>query len=272
MKETTKSPRIRLDQLLIDQGVARGRGEACRIIADKRVSVDGAIATKPGAAVARTVAIAVEPPEIRFASRGGLKLAAALEVFPLPVSGAIALDAGASTGGFTDVLLRHGARRVYAVDVGYGQIAWSLRTNPRVVVMDRTNIRYLDELPEPPSIATIDVSFISLDLVLPPVQTLLQGSGQAICLVKPQFEVGRRLVGKGGVVRSAEAQAGALQRVLSNAIVDGWRVGGIIPSPITGPAGNREFLTWLHHDPTINGVDLDNEIKQAIHGGYPPNV
>jgi 23S rRNA (cytidine1920-2'-O)/16S rRNA (cytidine1409-2'-O)-methyltransferase len=210
--------------------------------------------------------ITVARPDVRFASRGGLKLDAALALFPVDVMGAIALDTGASTGGFTDVLLRHGAARVYAIDVGYGQLAWSLRTDPRVVVMERTNIRFVTELPESPGLATIDVSFISLDLVLPAVSRLLQRDAQVICLVKPQFEVGRHAVGRGGVVRSVDAQASAVERVLANALAGGWLLGGLMESPILGPAGNREFLAWLHHDTTRGSIDLDREIQRVIRG------
>jgi len=257
---------MRLDQLLIDSGHAAGRGEARCLIEDGRVSVDGRQVLKPGAAVLPTAALAVNRPPIAYASRGGIKLASALDTFPVPVEGAIALDAGASTGGFTDVLLRRGAARVYAVDVGYGQLAWTLRSDPRVVVMDRTNVRYLAELPEAPAIATIDLAFISLDLVLPRIQRLLQPDGHAVCLIKPQFEVGRSLVGKGGVVRSADAQSGALRRVLSNALSDGWRAGGLVVSPITGPAGNREFLAWLHHDAALQEIELEDAIEKATGG------
>ncbi|MDB5059151.1 MAG: hemolysin [Chloroflexi bacterium] len=259
-----QAQRIRLDQLLIDRGSARGRGEARSLIEDGRVSVNGIVVTKPGQAVTATATIDVEQPPEQYASRGGIKLAAALERFPMPVEGQVALDVGASTGGFTDVLLRRGAGRVYAVDVGYGQIAWTLRQDPRVCVMDRTNIRYLQELPEAPSIATIDVAFISLDLVLPPVQRLLAANGQVVCLIKPQFEVGKNLVGKGGVVRSTEAHAAVLKRVLTNAEADGWIVGGVMASPITGPAGNKEFLAWLHHDPVNPSTNLNEEIRRAL--------
>ena len=255
---------LRLDQHLIDKSLAGGRGEAQRLIEDGRVTVNGQVATKPGAAIREDAEIVVDHPEVRFASRGGLKLDAALSQFSVAVTGAVALDAGASTGGFTDVLLRHGAARVYAVDVGYGQLAWSLRTDPRVVVIDRTNIRYLAQLPESPSIATIDVSFISLDLVLPAVRRLLLLDGQVICLIKPQFEVGRHLVGKGGVVRSVEARATAVGRVLTNALADGWSLGGLIESPIVGPAGNHEFLAWLHRDASLQSVDLEREIQRIV--------
>lgn len=251
---------MRLDQLLIERGIARGRGEAQRLIEEGRVRLGETALTRPGQDVNPQILLSVEHPEISYASRGGLKLAAALQAFPIEVTGAIALDVGASTGGFTDVLLRGGAARVYAVDVGYGQLAWTLRTDPRVIVMDRTNIRRLERLPEQPRLATIDVAFISLDLVLPHVQRLLTNDGQAVCLVKPQFEVGKGHVGKGGVVREPAAHAAVLDRVLRNACAAGWMVGGLIASPITGPAGNREFLAWLHHDPQLAPLNLSSAI------------
>jgi 23S rRNA (cytidine1920-2'-O)/16S rRNA (cytidine1409-2'-O)-methyltransferase len=176
------------------------------------------------------------------------------------------MDVGASTGGFTDVLLRHGAAHVYAIDVGYGQLAYTLRTDPRVVVMERTNIRYVKELPVRPALATIDVAFISLDLVLPVVQQLLAEDGQAICLIKPQFEVGKNQVGKGGVVRNPEAHAAVVERVLRRAQDDGWKIGGLIASPLTGPAGNREFLAWLHHAAAPQIADLRSTVEEVIHG------
>jgi 23S rRNA (cytidine1920-2'-O)/16S rRNA (cytidine1409-2'-O)-methyltransferase len=249
---------------LVETGAARGRGEARSLIEAGHVTVDGAVTLKPGQSIARAAVIHVEQPPVQYASRGGFKLVAALDRFPIDVAGRVTLDAGASTGGFTDVLLRRGATRVYAVDVGYGQIAWSLRTDPRVVVMDRTNIRYLTSLPELPSMATIDVAFISLDLVLPPIRRLLTANGQAVCLIKPQFEAGKSLVGKGGVVRDPLTHAGVLRRVLSNARDDGWLLGGLMSSPITGPAGNREFLAWLHQDPRSPTIDLEDEIQRVI--------
>ncbi|MGH2389651.1 MAG: TlyA family RNA methyltransferase, partial [Chloroflexota bacterium] len=178
--------KARLDQLLVDRGLAGGRGEAQRLIESGLVRAGGVVLPRPGQAVALDIELVVERPAVAYASRGGLKLAAALDHFPVRVEGVVALDTGASTGGFTDVLLRRGAARVYAIDVGYGQLAWTLRTDPRVVVMERVNIRYLQELPERPALATIDVSFISLDLVLPVVQGLLTPEGQAVCLIKPQ--------------------------------------------------------------------------------------
>ncbi len=262
---------MRLDQLLVARGLAAGRGEAHSLIAGGLVSSEGRVLAKPGLAVPREIALEVERPVLAYASRGGIKLAAALDRFPMPVEGRIALDAGASTGGFTDVLLRRGAARVYAIDVGYGQLAWTLRTDPRVIVMERTNIRYLRELPEQPAVATIDVSFISLDLVLPAVTRLLAPDGQAVCLIKPQFEAGKHAVGKGGVVRDPSAHAMVLHRVLQRAQSDGWIVGGLMASPITGPAGNREFLAWLHHDPAAGSVDLERAIAGVIDGTDAPD-
>lgn len=262
--------RIRLDQLLVERGLAAGRGEAQRLIGDGLVRSGDRVLDRPGQAVPPDLPLVVQPLPESYASRGGLKLAAALDRFPVLVAGAVALDTGASTGGFTDVLLRRGAARVYAIDVGYGQLAWTLRTDPRVVVMERTNIRYLRELPEQPALATIDVSFISLDLVLPAVQQLLAPDGQAVCLIKPQFEAGRCYVGKGGVVRDPEAHAMVLRRVLRRARDDGWRVGGLMRSPITGPAGNREFLAWLHRGPAPDDHDLERTVAGVLDGPNTP--
>jgi len=263
--------KARLDQLLVDRGLAGGRGEAQRLIEDGLVSSSGVLLRRTGQAVALDIQLVVEHPPVAYASRGGLKLAAALDRFPVAVAGVVALDTGASTGGFTDVLLRRGAARVYAIDVGYGQLAWTLRTDPRVVVMERVNIRYLQELPERPALATIDVSFISLDLVLPAIRRLLADDGQAICLIKPQFEAGKRYVGKGGVVRDPEAHAMVLRRVLGRARDDDWRVGGLLRSPITGPAGNREFLAWLHHGPAADDDDLERSIAGVLSGPDSPS-
>lgn len=242
------------------------------MIAAGRVRSEGRILTRPGQAVAADAALDVESPPVTYASRGGIKLAAALDRFQVPIRGRVAIDVGASTGGFTDVLLRHGAARVYAVDVGYGQLAWSLRQDARVVVLDRTNIRFLQQLPEVPELATIDVSFISLELVLPAVHRLMGNQGHAVALIKPQFEVGKGQVGKKGVVRDSAAHAAVLRKVVAAAQADGWCTGGLIASPITGPAGNREFLLWLHHDPAAAIPDLEREIKGAIGGGSAPGA
>lgn len=257
---------MRLDQLLIERGLASGRGEAQHLIHEGRVRLGDQVLRKPGQPIDPAAKLTVEHREVTYASRGALKLAAALSRFPIIVEGRVAMDVGASTGGFTDVLLRAGAARVYAIDVGYGQIAWTLRIDPRVVVLDRTNIRHLERLPECPALATIDVAFISLDLVLPAVQRLLAEDGQAVCLIKPQFEVGRGQVGKGGVVRDGAAHAAVIVRVLANAQASGWAVGGLIASPITGPAGNREFLAWLLHSSAIPSFDIDHAIAEVTSG------
>jgi 23S rRNA (cytidine1920-2'-O)/16S rRNA (cytidine1409-2'-O)-methyltransferase len=213
------------------------------------VLVNGRLVEKCGTMVSRDAAfeLSAKSGELRYVSRGGLKLERALEAFSLDPSGQICLDVGASTGGFTDVLLKRGARRVYAIDVGYGQLAWELRTDPRVVVMDRTNIRYLTMLPESPSSAVIDVSFISLRLVLPPVAALIAPGGWIVCLVKPQFEAGRREVSRGsGVVSDPDVHRRVLSHILAEITNQGvLRAGGLTVSPITGRDGNHEYLLWL---------------------------
>jgi 23S rRNA (cytidine1920-2'-O)/16S rRNA (cytidine1409-2'-O)-methyltransferase len=258
--------RVRLDTMLVQRGLAGNRGEAQRLIDAGLVSAEGRPLSKGGQALPLDIALDVQPLPVSYASRGALKLEAALTAFPVPVAGAVAMDVGASTGGFTDVLLRHGAARVYAIDVGYGQLAYALRRDARVIVMERTNIRHVKELPERPVLATIDVAFISLDLVLPVVQRLLAEQGQAICLIKPQFEVGKHQVGKGGVVRDPEAHTRVVERVLQHAQDDGWSIGGILASPITGPAGNREFLAWLHHDPAHQIANLPSRVEEVTRG------
>jgi 23S rRNA (cytidine1920-2'-O)/16S rRNA (cytidine1409-2'-O)-methyltransferase len=180
-----------------------------------------------------------------YVSRGGAKLAAALDAFAIELNGRTALDVGASTGGFTDVLLRRGAAQVIAVDVGYGQLAWELRQDPRVIVLERVNIRHLDRLPAPADLGVIDLSFISLRLVLPRVRELLDPPGDVIALVKPQFEVGKGAVGKGGVVRDAKLQRQVVSELSGFAGEIGYRVGGELESPVLGAKGNREFLLWL---------------------------
>jgi 23S rRNA (cytidine1920-2'-O)/16S rRNA (cytidine1409-2'-O)-methyltransferase len=189
-----------------------------------------------------------------YVSRGGLKLAAALQAFAIDVKDKVAVDVGASTGGFTDCLLQHGVRQVFAIDVGYGQLAWKLRSDPRVVVLERTNIRHLTQLPQAvlADLAVIDASFISLALVLPPTLALLTPQTEVIALIKPQFEAGQEDVGKGGVVRDAKVHQRVLQETLDLAPTLGLTVAGLIASPLLGPAGNVEFLVWLRrsHDLT----------------------
>jgi 23S rRNA (cytidine1920-2'-O)/16S rRNA (cytidine1409-2'-O)-methyltransferase len=238
------SRKVRLDVLLVRKQLAESRARAKRLIMAGSVMVNGHLATKPGHLVSQNSDIWVKD-ALPFVSRGGSKLQGALEVLGLEVSGAVVADVGASTGGFTDCLLQRGAQRVYAIDVGYGQLAWSLRSDERVVVMERTNIRHLQSLPEPVDLATIDASFISLTLVLPAVRRLLTPDGQVVALVKPQFEAGRDRVGKGGVVRDPLVHREVLSGMVEWSLQRGWSVLGLVPSPLRGPAGNVEFFLWL---------------------------
>lgn len=233
---------------LTEAGLAPTREVARSLILAGQVTVEGRVVHKPGASVPPGSSLRVTGPLPRYVSRGGEKLEAALAAFPVRVEGAVAIDVGASTGGFTDCLLQHGARLVYAIDVGQGQLAPKLRADPRVRVLERTNIRYLTpellggELPE---LATIDVSFISLKLVLPAVGRLLKPDGQVIALVKPQFEAGRGRVGKKGVVRDPRVHREVLYRWGEIAREQGFFLLGLIASPLLGSEGNREFLAWL---------------------------
>ncbi len=238
---------VRLDRLLVDRGLAPSRERAQRLILAGEILVADHPATKPGAVVAPDAPIRVRTAPSAFVSRGGEKLAGALDAFGLDVAGLVVLDAGASTGGFTDCLLRRGARRVIAVDVGYGQLAWALRQDPRVVVLERTNARHLtaEALPETPGLVTVDVSFISLALVLPAIQDVLSPGGTIVALVKPQFEAGRGLVGKGGVVRDPVVRAAAVAAVRDAAVGLGLAVRGESDSVLPGPKGNREVFLWL---------------------------
>lgn len=235
--------RLRLDHLLVRRGLAESRTEAQRLIRAGEVRVADQVVDQPGTLVAPDVPItlAARP---RFVSRGGEKLEAALIGFGIDVRGWVAADVGASTGGFTDCLLQRGAVRVYAIDVGYGQLDWRLRNDPRVVVMERTNARYLERLPEPVHLVTIDVSFISLRLILPRAVGWLRPRGQIVALMKPQFEAGRRDVGKGGVVRDPAVHRRVLVEVAQAAEALGLILRGMMVSPLLGPAGNREFLGW----------------------------
>jgi len=235
---------------MVTRGLVATRERARALILAGDVLVDGVAVTKAGTSVAENAAIELKQPDHPWVGRGGVKLAHALEVFGLDVTGQIALDIGASTGGFTDVLLARGARRVVAVDVGTGQLDWKLRTDPRVVCLERVNARYLtpDDLPEDArtfDLITMDVSFISLKLVLPVVPALLAGSGHAIALVKPQFEAGRDEVGAGGIVRDTSVHTRVIEAVAASALQVGLTRLAVEPSPITGAEGNREFLMHL---------------------------
>jgi 23S rRNA (cytidine1920-2'-O)/16S rRNA (cytidine1409-2'-O)-methyltransferase len=237
----------RLDRLLVERGLAASREKAQALIMAGEVLVDGRKAEKPGQPVAIECRLEVlaRPP---FVSRGGLKLDAALDHFAIVVTGRVCLDIGASTGGFTDCLLQHGAARVHAVDVGSGQLDWKIRNDPRVVVHEKLNARYLrgEDIGEPVGLVVYDVSFISVTLILPAAIPLLQPGGEMVILVKPQFEVGKGQVGRGGIVREPELQEAACRRVNEAARQLGFET-SIMESPILGAEGNREFLLYAHH-------------------------
>lgn len=237
----------RLDQKLVELGHFDSREKARATIMSGLVYVNGQRADKPGQTVKEDAKIEVRGAACPYVSRGGFKLEKALEVFPLSPEGKVCIDCGASTGGFTDVLLKNGAARVYAVDVGYGQLAWSLRSDSRVVVMERTNARALkpEMFPEPIDMAVMDLSFISVRLVLPAVKELLREGAPAVCLIKPQFEAGREDVGKKGVVRDAAVHERVLRGFLEAAPGLGYTVMGLDYSPVRGPEGNIEYLAYL---------------------------
>jgi len=244
MPASNRVKRTRLDLLMVERGLVETRSKAQLLIREGRVRVDGESCTQPGAQVAEGGTVEVEHGP-RFASRGGEKLEAALAAFGLDVRGRVCADVGASTGGFTDCLLQHGAARVYAIDVGKGILDWRLRNTASVVVMEETNARYLERLPEPVDLVTVDASFISLRLLLPVVKAWLAPQAEAVVLVKPQFEAGRAQVKRGGVVRDPGVHRAVLREVLSAAAQVGLPAHGLIRSPLVGPAGNIEFLAWL---------------------------
>jgi 23S rRNA (cytidine1920-2'-O)/16S rRNA (cytidine1409-2'-O)-methyltransferase len=241
-------PRKRLDLIIVEKALAASRERARALIMSGRVGVNGQVVDKPGAAMTADSLIEVSGADLPYVSRGGLKLEGALKEFALEVSGWVCLDVGASTGGFSDCLLRKGASRVYAVDVGYGQLAWSLRRDSRVVVIERTNIRHMpgDRIPEAVDLITIDVSFISLKIVVPAVLKFLKPDGRILSLVKPQFEVGKGQVGKGGVVRNAEQHSQVIAELNLFFRSLGLECSGALPSPIEGPKGNKEFFMLLN--------------------------
>ena len=264
----TRDRKERLDLLLVQRGLTSSRQQAQRLIMAGEVTVGERKVDKPGTRVpvGADIALAASQP---YASRGGTKLAAALDRFGVKVSGLTVADVGASTGGFTDCLLQRGASRVYAIDVGYGQLAWELRNDPRVVVMERTNARYLDQLPEKVGLATIDVSFISLRLIIPPVVGWLAPGGRVLALIKPQFEAGRGQVGKGGVVRDPALHRQVLEDILDWAGCQHLGLRGLVRSPLTGPAGNVEFLAlWLPGEPPLENIasEIDRCVEsEAVH-------
>jgi 23S rRNA (cytidine1920-2'-O)/16S rRNA (cytidine1409-2'-O)-methyltransferase len=263
--------KVRLDVLLVERGLAESREKAQALIRAGKVLVRDRRADKPGHSYDSDAELRVQS-GLQYVSRGGLKLVAALDEFQVDVEGAVVADIGASTGGFTDCVLQRGASRVYAIDVGYGQLAWKLRNDPRVVVLERTNIRHVTELPELVDLVTVDVSFIGLELVLPVALHLLRPDGNALVLIKPQFEAGRRQVGKGGVVRDPAVHREVLSRILAWCTAHHLAICGLIPSPIRGPSGNVEFLLYLATDVQRQQESSDtliDQVLQAVDGLQP---
>ena len=253
----------RLDVLLFERELVESRQRAQALILAGKVAVNGVASIKAGALVDENAQITIREP-LKYVSRGGYKLEGALDAFAVEPRGKICTDVCASTGGFTDCLLQRGAARVYALDVGYGQIAYKLRSDPRVVMMDRINARYIQTLPEPIDLATIDVSFISLTQILPAVKMFLHPHGEAIALVKPQFEAGREQVGKGGIVREASVHRAVVEKIAQHAMSARWRVLGLCRSPIEGAEGNVEFFIHLSLDVSHKDVDIHHAIVQVF--------
>ena len=259
--------KIRLDAELVRRGLARSRENAADLIESRSILVNGIPATKPATQVDAETSITVAGKRDDFVSRGGHKLAGALDAFPeIQVEGRIALDAGASTGGFTDVLLKRGVKRVVSVDVGYGQLAWEIRNNPKVKVLDRTNIRHLtiEQVGAPVDLVVADLSFISLTLVLPALVTIAKTDADYLVMVKPQFEVGREKLGAGGVVRDAHLRKSAVSEVADVAYDMGLGCLGVVASSLPGPAGNVEYFLWLKRDAPKPEV---TKIEQAVEEG-----
>ena len=256
--------KTRLDVLLVERGLAESRERAKAVIMSGSVFIDGNRAEKPGMQVDADTPVEVRG-GLEYVSRGGQKLEKALEYFGVSAEGRVCIDCGASTGGFTDCLLKNGARMVYAVDVGYGQLAWCIRSDSRVVTMERTNIRHVtgDMFEIKPELAVIDVSFISLALVLPVIQGLLTDGGEVLCLIKPQFEAGREKVGKNGVIRDPETHSAVLKTFIQNAGRAGFHVKGLTYSPVKGPKGNVEYLGWLCNQGEDKAIDVGRIVAES---------
>ena len=260
------SKKIRLDVLLVEKGLQESRQKAQAAIMSGLVYVNRQKVDKPGTPVAEDAAVEVRGSALRYVSRGGLKLEKAMALWPISLAGAVCMDVGASTGGFTDCMLQNGAKKVYAVDVGYGQLAWKLRSDERVVCLERTNARYLshENIPEEPDFSSVDVSFISLKLILPAIAGVLRPAGQVVCLIKPQFEAGREKVGKKGVVRDPAVHLEVLERFLCHAKESGFTVIDLTYSPIRGPEGNIEYLGFLEKGPwEERSFDLRTLVEQS---------
>ncbi len=239
----------RLDIKLVECEIAQSRERAKSLIMAGKITVNDKIKDKPGTLVSEDDAISLKGKEIPFVSRGGIKLESALKSFNIDINGSVCLDVGASTGGFTDCLLKYGAKQVFAVDVGYGQMAWNLRKDPRVVTIERANIRYLpyEAVSRSVDLVTIDVSFISLKIVVPAVLKFMKANGSIIALIKPQFEVGKGKVGKGGVVRESFIHDEVIKNLSAFFIETGLKIEGVITSSVTGPKGNKEFLIYMKY-------------------------
>ena len=263
-----KQKKIRLDAYLVEQGLFESRAKAQASIMAGQVLVDEQKIDKPGTSIKEGATIRLLGDQLKFVSRGGLKLEKALQVFPVSVTGKVMADIGASTGGFTDCALQNGATKVYAVDVGYGQLAWKLRSDPRVVNMERTNARALEEssLPEKADAASIDVAFISLEKILPAVKKILKPDGFVIALIKPQFEAGKEQIGKKGVVKDPEVHKEVIHRIINFAKTEGWRIGGLDFSPVKGPEGNIEYLLYL------TAASEDTAQNKAVQGEQTTQV
>ncbi len=258
-----KTAKERLDVLLVQQGFAASRELAKAYIMAGNVYVDGQKEDKAGTKVAVTAALTVKGNQMKYVSRGGYKLEKAMEVFGIRLDGKICLDIGASTGGFTDCMLQNGASKVYAIDVGYGQFAWKLRNDARVVCLEKTNVRYVtqEQVPDAGDFASIDVSFISLTKVLPAVLGVLSEAGQLVCLIKPQFEAGREKVGKKGVVRDSSVHREVIEKIITYASTQNLGILGLDFSPIKGPEGNIEYLIYL--DRCRGGMDA-GEVQARV--------
>jgi len=250
--------KVRLDVILVNKGFFESREKAKAAIMSGMVYVNGERADKPGSSFSEDCNIEIKGKPIPYVSRGGLKLEKAISEFKIDLKDLVCVDVGASTGGFTDVMLKNGAKKVYAVDVGYGQLAWELRNDPRVVCMERTNFRYVtkEQISEPLDFGSADVSFISLKLILPPLKNLLKPSGRVVCLVKPQFEAGRDRVGKKGVVKDPKVHEEVINTIIASSLELGYSVAGLSFSPIKGPEGNIEYLLYLVNGSTENKPEI----------------
>lgn len=266
--------KMRLDVLLVNRGLAESREKAKAVIMEGKVFVKGQREDKAGSMFDEAAPIEIHGQKLRYVSRGGLKLEKAVAHFDLKLEGKICMDVGSSTGGFTDCMLQNGAAKVYAVDVGTNQLDWKLRSDPRVVCMEKTNIRYLlpEQIEEPPAFASIDVAFISLTKVLRPVRELLTADGQVVALIKPQFEAGREKVGKKGVVREKSTHLEVIRQVLAYAWSIGFDILALEFSPIKGPEGNIEYLAWLQKTERkeLEEIPAWEEVRAALPKGMDP--